>query len=69
MATLTPEHGDAPPNWLPYVAVDDCDACAAKVSELGGHTLVPPTDVPNVGRFSVFADPAGACLAFIHLTV
>lgn len=69
MATLPPEQGKAPSNWLPYVAVDDCDACAAKVTELGGRTLVPPTDVPKVGRFSVFADPTGACLAFIHLTV
>ena len=68
MMALPPEQGGAPPNWLPYVAVDDCDECSARVSKLGGRTLVPPADVPGVGRFSVFADPAGACLAFIHLT-
>ena len=38
------------------------------MTELGGTLLVPPTDVPNVGRFSVFIDPAGACLAIIKLT-
>lgn len=69
MAPLPPAQAAAPPNWLPYVAVDDCDACAAKIAELGGRTLVPPTAVPGVGRFSVCMDPAGACLAFIHLTM
>ena len=69
MMEMTPQHGDAPPHWLPYVLVDDCNASAAKVTELGGNILVPPTDVPNVGRFAVFTDPAGAALAIIKLTM
>ena len=64
---MTEQHGDAPPHWLPYVLVDDCNESAAKVTQLGGNILVPPTDVPNVGRFAVFTDPAGACLAIIKL--
>ena len=67
MMAMTEQHGDAPPHWLPYVLVDDCNESAAKVTQLGGNILVPPTDVPNVGRFAVFTDPAGACLAIIKL--
>jgi predicted enzyme related to lactoylglutathione lyase len=69
MMEMTQQHGDAPPHWLPYVLVDDCNASAGKVTELGGNILVPPTDVPNVGRFAVFTDPTGACLAIIKLTM
>lgn len=51
------------PGWLAYVSVDDADAAAARVRELGGRILVEPTDIPNGGRFTVFADPQGAVLA------
>lgn len=67
MMEMTPAHGEAPPHWLPYVLVEDCDASAARVTELGGRLLVPPTDIPEVGRFSAFMDPAGAVLAVITL--
>lgn len=66
MMALTPHHGDAPPHWLPYVTVADCGRTAAKVSELGGSVIVPPTEVPGVGTFSVFFDPGGAGLAVIE---
>jgi predicted enzyme related to lactoylglutathione lyase len=49
-----------PPSWMGYVAVDDCDAYAAKVVEAGGAIHRPPTDIPEVGRFAVVADPQGA---------
>lgn len=67
MMEMTPQHGDAPPHWLPYVVVADCAASTAKAKELGATTLVPPTDIPNVGRFSVFLDPTGAALATVQL--
>jgi uncharacterized protein len=57
-----PEEG-ARSAWLPYVAVEDVDATAAKVPELGGTVCVPPADIPGIGRFAVTADPAGAMLA------
>lgn len=66
MLALTPQHGDAPPHWLPYVAVADCEATAAKASELGGQVIVLPTEVPEVGTFAVFFDPGGAGLAVIE---
>lgn len=60
---------EVPSHWMPYFAVEDCDASAAKAQSLGGAIYVPPTDVPNVGRFAVVADPQGAVFAIIRLNV
>ena len=51
------------PHWLGYVGVDDVDAMVAKANASGGKTLVPPTDIPTVGRFAVLQDPQGAFFA------
>lgn len=67
MMAMTPRHGDIPPHWLPYVMVQDCDAIHRRATELGCTTYVPPTDIPNVGKFAVFADPGGAGLGVIQL--
>lgn len=56
---------DTPPLWVPYVAVPDCDATAAKARTLGAQVIVEPTDIPNVGRFATLLDPQGACIAFM----
>jgi uncharacterized protein len=56
---------DTPPMWVPYVAVADCDATAAKAKALGAQVIVPPTDIPNVGRFATIIDAQGACIAFM----
>lgn len=63
-----PEFGQAPSGWMAYVAVDDVDAKARQVWELGGKVCVPPTDIPAVGRFCVVNDPTGATIALITLT-
>ncbi|MDY7108102.1 MAG: VOC family protein [Planctomycetota bacterium] len=52
-----------PPHWMSYVAVDDVDASTKKAEQLGGKVCVPPTDIPNVGRFSVITDPTGATIS------
>lgn len=52
-----------PTMWLQYVAVADCDASSKKAQGLGAHIVVPPTDIPEIGRFAVFIDPLGAALA------
>lgn len=57
-----------PPSWLLYAMVDDCDETLARVAELGGSTIVPPQDIPQVGRFAVIKDPTGASIAVIRLT-
>lgn len=54
---------DVPPNWFTYFGVADCDAAAAKVRELGGKVMQPPTDIPGIGRFSVCQDGQGAVFA------
>ena len=64
---MGPEFGGAPPHWMAYVAVDDVDARAARVEGLGGKVCVPPTDIPNVGRFCVITDPSGATLSLITM--
>jgi uncharacterized protein len=55
----------APPHWIGYVSVDDVDAAADRTRQLGGTLYVPPTDVPNISRFSVVADPQMATLALV----
>lgn len=67
MMRIPKEWGDVPPNWLPYFAVADCDATAAKAKDLGGSVTVPPTDIPNVGPFAVLQDPQGAVFAIYRL--
>lgn len=54
-----------PPHWMAYVEVADVDAAAAKVTALGGKVCVPPTDIPDIGRFCVINDPAGATLSLM----
>ena len=57
---ITPQMGNMPTAWTPYFAVNDVDATAAKVKELGGRLYMGPQDLPKVGRFAVVADPQGA---------
>jgi len=51
--------------WSCYVTVADADATARQCSEMGGKVMVPPTDIPTVGRFSVLQDPQGAMFCVI----
>ncbi len=55
----------AQPRWTGYVGVDDVDATTERLERLGGTVYVPPTDVPDVSRFSVVADPQAATLALV----
>jgi predicted enzyme related to lactoylglutathione lyase len=54
------------PFWLHYVETKDVDATARRVKELGGQVHLAPTDIPNIGRFAVCADPSGASFALFH---
>ena len=60
--------GPMPPHWMAYVAVDNVDAVAAHVAELGGKVFVGPMDIPKVGRFAVINDPTGAAISLIKLS-
>lgn len=50
----------APPHWLYYIVVDDCDAAAGKVTKLGGKLLNGPMNIPDGGRIAQCMDPQGA---------
>jgi predicted enzyme related to lactoylglutathione lyase len=69
MYTLTAEMTSqgVPPNWLVYFAIDDADAGAETIKSLGGQIISPLTDIPDVGRFAVAADPQGGNFAIIKL--
>jgi uncharacterized protein len=54
---------EAPTAWLHYVAVDSVDASTKKAEGLGAKVILPATDIPNIGRFSILADPQGATFA------
>src|SRR5258706_5277633 len=54
-----------PPMWGGYVTVNDVDASAKRVAELGGTVLLGPLDIPNVGRFCAIRDPQGAMISLI----
>lgn len=50
----------APSAWMPYVSVPDVKASTDKAAKLGAKTLKEVTEIPNMGWFSVVADPTGA---------
>jgi predicted enzyme related to lactoylglutathione lyase len=52
--------GGARPGWLGYIHAADSDAKASEIAGAGGKILMPPADIPNVGRFALVADPGGA---------
>ena len=54
-----------PHAWLPYVQVANTDATVEKAKKLGATIVVPPTDIPNVGRFSVIVDPQGCAIGVL----
>jgi predicted enzyme related to lactoylglutathione lyase len=52
----------APSFWLAYAIVDDVKAATAKAKSLGASVMKDVTEVPNMGWFSIIADPTGAHL-------
>lgn len=60
MALSGPQYEGVPSHWAHYIDVEDVDASARRVQELGGKIANPPQDIPNGGRFCVIADPSGA---------
>ena len=49
-----------PKAWLTYFAADNCDETTALAASRGATVIVPPTDIPNTGRFSILTCPQGA---------
>ena len=53
-----------PSYWQVYFNVDDVDAAATKVIELGGSEMVQPQEYPG-GRFAIVSDPQGASFGLL----
>lgn len=51
--------------WHPYFRVADCDGTAEAARAHGGTAMIPPTDMPGVGRLAMLADPTGARFAVL----
>lgn len=49
-----------------YVEVDDIGAALATVSEMGGSTVLEPSDIPN-GQIALFSDPEGHVVGLMHM--
>ena len=58
------ERSSLTPHWSSYVSVEDVDALAPRVRELGGEVLAEPFDVMQAGRMTALKDPTGAT---VHL--
>jgi hypothetical protein len=56
---------DIIPCWDPYISVEDVEVSAKRVEQLCGKVILPPTDIPKVGRFCVIKDPQGISLNLI----
>jgi predicted enzyme related to lactoylglutathione lyase len=57
-----------PPHWEMYVGVDKLEDAIAKIEQLGGQSLGPLIEVPNVGRMRTMTDPQGAVFAIYQPT-
>jgi hypothetical protein len=62
VAGIAPKQGppETPSVWTVYLASDDADETAGKITAAGGQILAAPIDVMNFGRAAIAADPAGA---------
>lgn len=54
---IGPAQGD--PFVTFYIAVPDLAASLRKIESLGGKTVVPVTEIPNMVTFAIFTDPQG----------
>jgi uncharacterized protein len=49
-----------PTGWTTYMAADDVDAVAKRITDNGGQLMLDPMDVMEHGRMLVAIDPTGA---------
>ena len=54
------------PRWEVVFQVDNCDKAITDVVKGGGKVVHPATDMPGIGRFAKFTDPAGAGFSVIQ---
>lgn len=56
----------ATPRWVGYVGVDDVDVASRRFVGGGGLVHVPPTEIPDISRIAIVADPQMAMLGLIQ---
>jgi hypothetical protein len=56
---------DGKPTVRCYVEVDDLQAYLRKAERLGGKTVMPPTEIPNMVTFAMFTDPDGNVIGLV----
>jgi len=68
MMQIDEKWGDHPPpsHWNCYIAVENAEETAAKITAAGGKVETGPFDAPGVGRIALAADPSGAPFAIIQ---
>ncbi len=52
-------------SWDIYITVPDVDKSFATAIELGATAVVPPMDMPGIGRTAKIIDPQGAAIRLI----
>ena len=53
-------HGNEnPAKVMIYIQVNDLDEYLRKAESLGGKTVMPPTEIPNIVTMAQFTDPEG----------
>ena len=67
MMAIKKEWGEMPPHWSIYFAVADLDASISKAKGLGAQEVMPPMEVPDVGRLVFLRDPQGVYFAIIQM--
>jgi predicted enzyme related to lactoylglutathione lyase len=60
VSKIGPRQAGTPPSWGTVFAVADTDAAVEQAQALGATQLLPPQDLPDIGRFAVLQDPVGA---------
>ena len=57
---------NAPPHWLIYFLVSDCNVAGERATGLGAQFLLQPMEMENVGRMAILKDPQGAVFALFQ---
>jgi uncharacterized protein len=48
-----------------YVEADDLQAMLDKAEKLGGHTVMPVTEIPGAVTMALFSDPEGHVIGLV----
>jgi uncharacterized protein len=54
------------PRWNTYISAANVDAMVPQAVAQGATVVVPPMDIPRVGRFAMLADPQGAVFGLLY---